>query len=504
MQNDNRDWKILVVDDDDDVQMITAMVLEEFEFLGRRAHILPAKSAREAMELVTEHPDIAVALVDVVMESKDAGLLLVDYIRNIAGNRRVRIILRTGQPGAAPERDVVVRYDINDYKDKTELTVLRLQTAVHTALRSYNDIMTIERNRAGLEKIIHASSDLFRYKNLERFAEGVLEQLVSILNLERSYMACFVSSHTEERQNSGWYTLLAAIGKYQDRIGQRLEDMTDIDDPDLLSDIRAAIARQSGYREGSRIVLFIRSATGAAGIVRLCGIRPLSGMDEQLLTVFANNISTAFDNLCLRTDVEDTQRELIVCLGEAIDMRSLETGTHVVHVAKLSRLIATTLGLPKRDVEILGIIAPMHDVGKITIPDKILNKPGRLTTGEFEIMKTHSYNGYKLLSKSQRELMQDAAIVALQHHEKHDGTGYPNGLRGEGIHIFARIVGLVDVLDALVSDRVYKKAWQLSEAIGYIREQSGFQFDPRVVAALMANLKEVEEMYKAESQPRLY
>ncbi len=481
-------WKILVVDDDPDVQNVTKLVLGDFEYMGRSILLLQAGSAKEGLALLRRHPDVAVGIIDVVMESQNAGLDLVRSIRDDIGNRLIRIILRTGQPGAAPEKQVVVDYDINDYKEKSELTFQKLQTCIITALRSFHDLQIIESSRMGMEKIIDASAGLFRFQMMKSFAEGLLEQLVSLLQLNPDALLGHVSSVAAGSQDMHEYRVYAAMGDYASFTGHTLAE---INDEEMLADLRQAVAINGNYRNGSRLTLFFRTTTGATTLIHIQGINDLTAMDKRLLELFCANISIAFDNLSLKTEIEDTQRDLLLCLGEAIEMRSLETGEHVMRVAGMSRMIARKVGISEIESEKLALISPMHDVGKITIPDAILNKPGLLTEEERNIMREHAANGARLLERSGRTLFHEAAIIALQHHERHDGNGYPAGLSGEEIHLFARIVSLVDVFEALISRRVYKEPWPLENALSYLKTERGHQFHPDIVDAFFASLPDI-------------
>ncbi|EGU44698.1 hypothetical protein VII00023_20187 [Vibrio ichthyoenteri ATCC 700023] len=183
-----------------------------------------------------------------------------------------------------------------------------------------------------------------------------------------------------------------------------------------------------------------------------------------------------------------TQKDMIVVLGEAIETRSGETGNHVKRVAQLSSLLARLHGLSHREVELIEIISPMHDVGKIAIPESILEKLGQLDSSEWEIMQTHTSHGYKLLNASSGEVFNLAATVAHEHHERWDGSGYPNGLAGENIHIFSRITAIADVFDALLSVRCYKRAWTLEEVVEHFKREHGAQFDPELTTILLDNL----------------
>ena len=196
----------------------------------------------------------------------------------------------------------------------------------------------------------------------------------------------------------------------------------------------------------------------------------------------------------LNNEIEETLRETIFTMGVIEEQRSKETSNHTRRVAEYSKLLATKLGLPERDIELISAAAPLHDIGKLGIPDEILFKSEKLSEKEFEAMQNHSAIGYSMLSHSERDMLKAAAVIAHQHHEKWDGTGYPWGLKGEDIHIFGRIVGLSDVFDALMSDRPYKEAWSLDETLAWIKKERGRHFDPRVVDILFENQDEFIEI----------
>lgn len=193
----------------------------------------------------------------------------------------------------------------------------------------------------------------------------------------------------------------------------------------------------------------------------------------------------------LMSELEQNQLEMIYVLTELMESTSDETGKHIRRVAECSRLLALYHeSLTDEDADILFHAAPMHDIGKITIPHSILHKPGKLTEDEFAIMKTHTTRAFKILHNSKRKYTKAAAIIAHQHHEKWDGSGYPQGLKGQDIHIYGRIVGLIDVFDALMHKRVYKEAWSLEDTLDYIRKHSSSQFDPYLVSILLEHIDE--------------
>ena len=198
-------------------------------------------------------------------------------------------------------------------------------------------------------------------------------------------------------------------------------------------------------------------------------------------------------------ELEKAQNELIYMMSELSDKHCEVTKNHVKRVAEYSCLMARLLGYDEQRAKMIKLAAAMHDVGKVTIPDAILKSEKNLSKDDFEIMKQHAQNGYDILKKSDLPLMKLAATVAHQHHEMYDGTGYPRGLKGEQIHIIARIVALADVFDALVSPRGYKKGWHLNDVFSFFKSKRGKHFDPRIVDLLMDNFGaflEIEERYR--------
>lgn len=222
-------------------------------------------------------------------------------------------------------------------------------------------------------------------------------------------------------------------------------------------------------------------------------IVPITDHNNELTEYMAirHDLTELFD---LHKEIEDTQAEVIYKMGEIGETRSKETGNHVKRVAEYSRLLALLYGLSKESANKLFTASPMHDIGKVGIADSILKKPGKLTDDEFEIMKTHAEIGYSILKGSKREVLKAAAVVAHEHHEKWNGNGYPRGLKGEEIHIYARITSLADVFDALGSERCYKKAWDDERIFALLKEESGEYFDPKLVELFFDNFLEFDNI----------
>ena len=481
-------WKILIVDDEADVHSVTSYMLAGQQFQNRSFNFLHAYNGAEARKILAVEEDIAINLLDVVMEADDSGLKLVRYIREELKNLATRIILRTGQPGKAPATKVILEYDIDDYKEKTELTLEKMLVTIISALRSYSFITTIEKNRQGLKRIIEASSDIFERQSLQKLGSGVLGQLASILQLKKD--ALYI--HTSGLTASGIKNqpmILAATGDFSGFVAQPMDKVNG--SSALHATLEKAKEEPHGfYCEDDAFAWYFKSRTGSENCLYFETAQDLNENDRDLLELFFTNVSLAFDNLFLNKGIEETQKEVIFHIAEAMECRSAETGSHVRRVAEFARLLALKYGLGVEEAEILKLASTVHDLGKIGIPDFVLNKPGPLTPEEFAIIKSHVERGHGMLCRSTSPIIQAAARIILLHHERWDGKGYPRGLAAEEIHVHGRIVAVADVFDALSSKRVYHQAWSWDEIFQYFLTQSERHFDPCLVDILLANKDE--------------
>ena len=488
-------WKILIVDDEADVHSVTTYMIKGINFLGRGFTFFHAYNSQEAREILREHQDMAVVLLDVVMETDDSGLQLVRYIREELNNHTVRIVLRTGQPGKAPAAKVIIEYDINDYKEKTELTLDKMLVTVISALRSYHFISTLENNRRGLRNIVNASPDIFERQSLRKLSSGVLHQLALILQLQDDGIGASASGLAASNIEGQW-SVLAATGALRQYVDRPFAEVATVS---MRTALAQAQSRQYGFFcEGRTCAWYfhsqtVNSQTDSENFLYFEIARELDENDRDLLELFSTNVSLAYDNFSLHGEIEESQKEIIFYIAETMACRSAEVGGHVRRVAKYAYLLALQYGLSEEEAEMLKLASTLHDLGKIGIPDSILNKPGPLTPDEYQIIKSHVYRGHDLLINSSSPIIQAAATIILQHHEWWDGQGYPQGLRGEEIHIYGRIIGVADVFDALSNRRVYHEAWTWEEVFAHFRAQRGCHFDPRLVDILLDN----QEGFKA-------
>lgn len=293
--NATESWNVLVVDDDVDVHDATRYALKNHLILGKPVDITSAYSATEAKEKLAQDVRFACILLDVVMETPDAGLQLVNYIRNTLHEDMTRIILRTGQPGYAPELTVIDEYDINDYKSKDELTRNRLITSLTSSLRSYQQIQTIRSNKEGLAMIINGAPTLFKEREVGSFAQGVVLQLCSLLQLEENGFLCCQSTEHKE------VDVLAAYGRFQALSGCTL---TPEQHPEILSDIQRAFEKKAHLFLDDHVMLYMQSPHHDEIVVRVDTQKKLSEIDLHLLELFSVSISVGFDNARLFEQME--------------------------------------------------------------------------------------------------------------------------------------------------------------------------------------------------------
>ncbi len=252
-----------------------------------------------------------------------------------------------------------------------------------------------------------------------------------------------------------------------------------------------AIDKKTGYKTKTMMVIPMvnndNQVIGAIQVINKKENEIFDAQDLKYLTLVASYAAESVSTILMMEEINQTQKELIFRLGVTGENRSKETGFHVKRVAEYSWLLARLYGLSLRECDMLRDVSPMHDIGKIGIADAILHKPDRLTDEEMDVMKTHVQIGYDILESSELPLLQAAAIVAHEHHEKYDGTGYPRGLKGEEIHIYGRITALADVFDALGSKRVYKEAWDDAHILELFEAQKAKHFDPLLVDLFIEN-----------------
>lgn len=490
-----RPWKILIVDDDADVHSMTRLALRGVRYRNRPLELLSAHSGSEGFAMLAEHPDTAIVLLDVVMESDDAGLRLADRIRHELMNSLVRIVLRTGQPGQAPEEKVIIDYDINDYKAKTDLTSRKLFVLIVATLRTYESLQVIDLSRQGLRRILKGTANLYQYSSLQEFSSGVLSQISAILGFGADGVLCAKRAQRKNAEDDAGFELIAGTGQYADLPSQgRLSD----DHP-----FRPIVSK--GFELGDNFydhpydVLHFSTQNDYRFVIVFTPPWPLEDFQKDLLGVFCDRMASAFDNLYLYQQLRASNEATVIALADLAEFRDESTGSHIVRMKQLTNAVVARLHSEGKFAEeitdtfraMIGTASILHDVGKVTTPDHILLKPGKHTPEERAIMQEHAEKGKVILERAASMINGESylsygAQIAGGHHECFDGSGYPQQLQGTDIPLASRIVAVVDVFDALVHRRLYKEPWPLERAIETLRQASGTQFDPDVVDAFIA------------------
>lgn len=492
-------WKLVIVDDDNFTHFLIRDLLKGFEFEGKPLKIYSAYTGTDALKILSKYKDIALVLLDMYIGDEITGLKLTRYIREVAENSMVRIVLMTSQGSSALQKDAILNYDINGYEEKKDLLTKKLHTVVASSLRYYKDIVQINNNKIAMEEIATTSSRLFEAKTIKEFLSNAFYHLKSIIGLYEGYNGQINGLAAAKHFDEEDFYIVEAYGRYKKFINRKMKDVLPKDEYNLILNVHYI---KDHAIIGDRYISTYKSSSNAEAIILFdVNEDKIKGVDFEVLDIFHKNTTASFESLCINVEIEETQREILYLLGELTEARSEETGNHVKRVSKYAKILAEKYGLTDRDVMLVTMASPIHDIGKIAISDQILLKQGKLTPSEFEIVKTHTTIGYNLLKGSNRDVLKSAAIIAHEHHERYDGKGYPRGLKGEEIHIFGRIVAVADVFDALGSPRVYKKAWILKDVLAYFKEERGKHFDPKLVDILFDNLDEflrIKEEYSDE------
>ena len=482
VKSNNRVWRILVVDDDDSVHQVTKLVLSDTEIEHRKLDIVSAYSSIEAKRLLEVDSSFCMAFVDVVMETEHAGLELVEWIRHELKNQAIRLILRTGQAGSAPEAKVIKEFDINDYKEKTDFTSGKMITTVYASIRAYRDIMTIQRSLDAFKHLIEATYDLLKINQLRHFGSAALHHLLTLMEVESSALYIVRSQTDFDQQSSN--LILACTGKYVCE-SDSLESSNI--DPKVITHIQQAFVKKEHLNTDTCFVGYYETSSNSASVLYIEFEDDAEHFKANLAELFATNIALILESISRQHETERTQKELLYIVGEAIEARSKETGAHVRRVALICEMMAIKLGMKPSFIEAIRLAAPLHDLGKIAIPESILHKPDKLDEDEWKVMQTHAHIGAELLAKSTANVSKLGARLANYHHENWDGSGYPEGLVAEKIPLEARIMAVADVFDALGSKRCYKLPWDDDQIKVYLEQQKGKKFEPRLVDLFIAN-----------------
>lgn len=372
----NLPWKILIVDDEPDIHTMTRLSLKNFQFADKKLQIFEALSGAEARKILADEPDIAVALIDVVMESDDAGLQLVDFIRNQLNYSLIRLIIRTGQPGMAPEKEVIERYDIDDYKDKGELTAQKLYTMMRVALKSYRDLSTLDMNRKALKKILDSAPELYHPQSLSHFFDGVLSQIIGLCNLGENSLISSVSNGLVITSRNNQVAIQSGTGRFA---------KTD-KDPEVDKIVQMCYEHIKKGETASVptdvLIIPLLVHKNPVGFVYLEGAQCINKDDKALINIMANQCATALENLQLYLDLKEANRQTSYMLAIAEQARKMAEAANQAKTSFLARMsheLRTPLnailgysGMIQEEASDLGYQDILPDLDKIQVAGKQL------------------------------------------------------------------------------------------------------------------------------------
>lgn len=451
----NDKWNILIVDDEEEVHSVTKLVLMDYEFDHRPLNFISAYSGKEAKQILSNQENIALILLDVVMETDHSGLELVEWIRKDLDNQKTRIILRTGQPGKAPETDVIMSYDINDYKGKTELTTQKLFTTVTASLRSFRDLSIIEITKQGLEAILDSTRSLYEAESFKSFAAGALEELTAILDLNlitspKSTKGVAIKKIGEQ------FTILAGAGAYSEAANLPIEEYFP---SDICNNIRKTYESKTSTFIDNYYFGFFQTDDGMENILFLEGFDSFSRIKENLLKVFTQNVNSAFNTLHQRHTLLSVYEKALEHLINSFSTLMIGKPSGQILTGYLAAYIGRLCDLEEGDITDLLLAASLYKIDNITaLPESQIN---------------------------------EAAIIAQQIGEHWDGNGSDSSLKGTEIHLFSRITSIAVYLDQALSTRK-----NLNTISSLISKNSGRQWDPDICRIVINQLHSIKEYYE--------
>ncbi|TYT73642.1 HD domain-containing phosphohydrolase [Desulfobotulus mexicanus] len=454
-------WEVLIADDDPEVHRVTRLVLRDFHFDNRSLLLHSVYSGSETIRFLRHHPDIAVLLLDAVMENDEAGLIAANRIRKELKNQNIRIIFRTGQAGKAPESLVVDQYDINDYREKAELSAQKLRSAITTSLRNFRELQSAHREKDALRHILSTTSPVITDPYNPSFFACTVRDQVQRLLLAQPFQSRKLTVSFSVKDKAG--QLLCTTHRTKDKL-----------------------TTPSASSFSPNLLLWTESMGKRSLELSVCALPELSMEEKTMLDIFIGHIADVLDKMLdHQPDILMETRFSRLLTHALSNSPRKESAGHLHRVGAFCHYLALKAGLEQKTAEELKRAAPLHDIGKLAIPQAILNKRGPLNAEEQAIIRTHPDIGFELLHDESRPDLQTAAIVAREHHERWDGAGYPLGIAGEKINILGRITAIGDVFDALTHDRSYKKAWPLPKALEFLKKKAGSIFDPRLVSCFI-------------------
>ena len=491
---------VLVVDPDPTLSGLARSALDGFSLDGARVEVLAAATADEARAALYEHPNTAAILLEPVLDDPSTGLDFIRRIRTDMGNSRVRIIVCTAHPGQVPEGEVVETYDVSDYRTKDGLTPRALRTALIARLRAFTSLQAQAAGRKALARMLVATTGLLEMRTPDVLFPNILPRVVGLLGIGQHALLCIQGDTLPRDRKIRVRASTGRFAKWKD------VDVAEIGEPKVATALERLSPSSETIVEPGFCALRLRAHGGIIGMIYVEGHNNDGTAREwQLLELFRNKCSIAFENALLFEELNTAQKATVLAMGSLAEYKDNAAAGHLQRIERLVGDIARELQsqgqfkdeLDDELVEKVGLASLLHDVGMLSVSDETLGIPGELANNDMAAIQRHTAIGHRILSEASvplrgRSLLAIAAEIARYHHERYDGSGYMEGLRGNAIPISARIMAVADVFDALITDRQYRKAWGVEQAITWITERAGRDFDPVVVEAFLTVVRRLQ------------
>lgn len=496
-------WRVLIADEDNTIHQTVRTALANFQVDRRGVECLVAHTVEQAKAIGLAVPDLAVLLIDVAVEGRDSGFRVIEFLRRRYGSN-LRVILWAGQPDVMAERSAVERYGVDSYLRKADLTADRLCVAVLRSLRIHTELSSRESSRRAMSRVMVATSGLFDTRSSADFYYNLLAQMNGLVDIAPHSLLCV---RNEDIPADGVIRVRAGTGRF---VAMRDIEMDRIGEPAVQAVIAQSFENGDTVQTDRYLALSLRAHSDAMAVALIEGSRPLTSVEWQMMEIFRNKASVAFNNLLLVNELNAAQKATVLALAQVAEYKDNVASGHLQRIERLT--VETTRELYRRGpypdeitqflIDRIGMASILHDVGMICVPDKVMFSTEQLLADDYKLIRHHPRVGWEILRSAAAPLrgpsvLSIAAEIARSHHEKFGGGGYPANTSGQDIPIVGRIVAVVDVFDALITDRRHRQAWTVEHARAWITGQAGTHFDPVVVDAFQCV---IERLLKNEPE----
>lgn len=480
-------WKILIVDADDRFHEACHALLKPLTFQEVGIEILSARTFGQGKDALSANPTLAMALITVTPDGDETGLELVAHARDTLRNQKLRIVVCADHSDSAFEQAAVRRHAINEFRTRLELSGGRLPTVALESLRAYAGALSLESN----QKMMIATAGVFALKSPSMFYFNMLLQLDAMLDHGRNSLLCV----SDPDGGDPGLMVRAASGRFMDKLHQPLDR---IGDRAVAAAIRQVAESGETIAMPDHCLFRIRSRGNALIVAYAANSNGAPRADRKLVEVFRDKATTALNNLLLTEELLAAQKATVRALANIADHSDQFDSGHLSRFERMTAATAATLlemhaypdEVDRHLVEVIGLASTLHDIGLYRIPESILANVDELMEDDHQLIHRHPKVGHDILATAAaplrgRNLLAVAAEIAQGHHERFDGSGYPDRLKGTAVPVSARIAGVVDVFDALVTDRVHRDAWSVPDALQWLESRAGKEFDATVVEAFV-------------------